>query len=48
MDKETALKELEKLEPIILERLVELSKSEKAKGFLRNAIQFAILKSYLK
>ncbi len=45
--KEEALKELEKQDLIVLERLVELSKSEKAKNFLKSTLQFAVLKSYL-
>ncbi len=46
--KEKFLKELEKLDEKILEKLVELSKNEKAKNYLSNPILFATLKGFLK
>ena len=42
--KEKYLKELEKLDEKVLERLVELSKNEKAKSFFTNSILFNTLK----
>lgn len=46
--KEKYLKELEKLDEKILEKLVELSKNEEAKNCLSNPFLYAILKKRLK
>ncbi len=47
-EKQKYLNELAKLDTIVLQRLVEVSKSEKALSFFTNVFQFAVLKSFLK
>lgn len=46
--KQKALQALSQLDAVVLERLAELSRNKKALGFFKNAIQFAVLKGYLK
>lgn len=47
MSKQKYLQELEKLDEKILERLVEVSKNEKAKSYFTSSIKFNLLKGYL-
>lgn len=47
MSKQKYLQELEKLDEKILERLVEVSKSAKAKSYFTNPLLYASMKAFL-